>query len=299
MTALTVPGRGRDDRREVVSPEGVPLVFHLAEPGRRVIAFAQDLLLQLLIVLGVAIAGSLASFLSGILASLLVLFFFFLRHFYFVWFETRWRGATPGKRRQGLRVIDASGGPLRPEAVFVRNVTREIEVFWPIAAWVRLQASDGPGGLFLLVASLAVFVLGLLPLLNRDRRRLGDLLAGTMVVAVPRAILLEDLGERRSRARAVQMDVEFTAAQLDQYGVYELQVLEDVLRGRPDREALLLVATKIQAKIGWAGPDVPARVFLQAFYKAQRAHLEQALLLGKARRRKKGGEPPDGVGDAH
>jgi uncharacterized RDD family membrane protein YckC len=275
------------DRREVVSPEGVPLVFHLAEHGRRAAAFVQDLLLQLLVLMGLGLAAAFLGGSSPLVAALLELFFFFLRHFYFVWFETRWRGATPGKRRQGLRVVDASGGPLRPEAIFVRNVTRELEVFWPLGAWLRLRDSGVSEGPFLLVASLAVFLLGLLPLLNRDRRRLGDLIAGTMVVSVPRAILLEDLGMRRARARATSAsELTFTAVQLEHYGVYELQVLEDVLRQRADREALLVVAEKIRARIGWAGPDAPARVFLQAFYKAQRAHLEQALLLGKARRSK-------------
>lgn len=285
MTALPIVEHARD-RREVVSPEGVPLVFHVAEPGRRAIAFAQDLVLQLLLLLGLTIALGAAVGVSGVLGGLLGVAFFFLRHFYFVWFETRWRGATPGKRRQGLRVIDASGGPLRPEAVFVRNVTREIEVFWPIAAWFRVRGADGSEGFLALVAGLATFLLALLPLLNRDRRRLGDLIAGTMVVAVPHAVLLEDLGVARRRSHATPPDLEFTAAQLGVYGVYELQVLEDLLRKRQDREAFLAVAEKIQAKIGWSGPDVPARTFLQAFYEAQRAHLEQALLLGKAKRRK-------------
>jgi len=66
-------------------------------------------------------------------------------------------------------------------------------------------------------------VLALLPLWNRQRLRIGDLVAGTMVVQTPAGALLDEVG---ADADAVA----FTPAQLDVYGVYELQVLEGLLR---------------------------------------------------------------------
>ncbi len=79
----------------------------------------------------------------------------------------------------------------------------------------------------------------------------------------------------------------FSEAQLSVYGIYELQVLEDVLRGevRADtlEEAHAAVADRIAKKIEW-GAKIPKREatrFLQEFYAALRAHLEKRLLFGK------------------
>jgi hypothetical protein len=128
---------------------------------------------------------------------------------------------------------------------------------------------------------------GVLPLLNRDRLRVGDLVAGTIVVRTPDAVLLEDLAA--TRAAAVAAAVPFTDAQLDVYGVYELQVLEGVLRGRgtPGHvDAVRTVAAKIRQKLGWEGPATGDEAFLESFYAALRGRLERRLLLGKRRESK-------------
>jgi hypothetical protein len=122
---------------------------------------------------------------------------------------------------------------------------------------------------------------GLLPLFNRDRLRVGDLVAGTVVVRTPDAVLLEDLADAPAREALT-----FTDAQLDVYGVYELQVLEDVLRGRGragHADAVQTVAAKVRGKIGWSGPPVADEPFLDAFYAALRGRLERRLLFGKRR----------------
>jgi len=140
-----------------------------------------------------------------------------------------------------------------------------------------------------------VFVLGAFPLCNRDGLRIGDLVAGTLVVHVPKAVLLPDLSQvverQLRRAPLAASELVFTPQQLAIYGIYELQLLEQVLRSaRPDRErALAVIAEKVCAKIGWTrAPDFDAARFLAAFYAAQRARLEQELLLGKRRARKRG-----------
>ena len=81
-------------------------------------------------------------------------------------------------------------------------------------------------------------------------------------------------------APATERVITFTDAQLDVYGVYELQVLEDVLR-RADASAMETVAQRIRHKIRWERRDEPPEPFLRAFYAALRARLEQRLLLGK------------------
>jgi uncharacterized RDD family membrane protein YckC len=282
--------------REVVTPEGVPLHFTLARAGDRLGAFAIDCLLIVtfsMAILMVTVVLTAAT--RGLGVGIGLLAFFLLRNFYFTWFECRRQGATPGKRLLGLRVIDAQGGMLSAEAVFARNLMREVELFLPMAALLAPQTLlPGAPAWARLAATTWLFVLALLPLFNRDRLRVGDLVAGTLVVLAPRAVLLEDLSATAPAGddRGVT-DPVFTPEQLDQYGIRELQILETILR-QPARspEALQAVARQIQRKIGWVKPpDRPmdAEGFLRAFYTAQRARLERRLLLGDRRETKRAG----------
>jgi hypothetical protein len=113
------------------------------------------------------------------------------------------------------------------------------------------------------------------PFFNRDRLRIGDLLAGTWVVkAKPRALARE--------LATAESGYSFTTAQLDAYGIAELYTLEEVLRGREDA-ALQVVADAIAGRIGWIAPIVQPRDFLTAYYGELRLHLERKLLLGNRR----------------
>jgi uncharacterized RDD family membrane protein YckC len=266
--------------REIVTPEGVPLTVELAEFSERAIA----LIIDLLICLGVAIAIALAFLflavqgLGGVVfVAILNLMIFFLRVLYFIHFELSGRGATPGKRVVGIRVIDRRGGPLRASAVIARNLTRELEVFLPIG--ILFSAGSGGWGNLLALGWLICFLV--LMLVNRDRMRAGDLIAGTLVIALPRQRLLGDLVE--TRARFV-----FADHQLEAYGKRELQVLEDLLRRPNDaetRELLRDVCDRIVRKIAWTEPLAPADIalFLRDFYTAQRAFLEREQLFGRPR----------------
>ena len=75
---------------------------------------------------------------------------------------------------------------------------------------------------------------------------------------------------------------------MEAYGIYELHVLEDLLRGTGEgRDANLeVVAAKIRARIGWEDTAEPAEEFLGRYYAALRARLEGRLLLGKRRANK-------------
>jgi Predicted membrane protein/domain len=70
---------------------------------------------------------------------------FLLRNLYMIHFELVWRGATPGKRLMGIKVIDRHGGPLLPGAVIARNLTREIEYFLPVGLLSAGAARGAPG----------------------------------------------------------------------------------------------------------------------------------------------------------
>jgi uncharacterized RDD family membrane protein YckC len=281
----------RRERRQIITPEGVPLSVELADYGERLVAFTIDLVIWLILIIAIMVLLVSAIGISGaslIAISISLFIAFIIRNLYFVAFELAWRGATPGKRLVGLRVIDRAGGPLLPSAIVARNLTREIETFLPLG--VLLSAPKGAGGAVdwsnLAIAFWMLFFAAL-PFINRDRMRGGDLLAGTLVISMPKRVLLSDLVEQKAR-------FSFTSAQLRAYGAFELQVLEELLR-RPitaDTERLLgEVCDKICRRIEWTTPLTPADVgpFLREFYTAQRAFLEHEQLFGKARADKHAG----------
>ena len=82
-------------------------------------------------------------------------------------------------------------------------------------------------------------------------------------------------------APAVQRYV-FTEAQLDVYGVFELQTLERVLRDAQP-EAIATVAYTIRNKIGLGHEYGDDHEFLLSYYDAIRARMERGLLFGKRR----------------
>jgi uncharacterized RDD family membrane protein YckC len=276
-------------RRDIVTPEGVALPFELAEIGDRATAFAIDQAISIVATIAIYVVGFVvvirnldtANNSIGFAATLSIVFFtaFMVRNLYFIHFELAWQGATPGKRAVGIRVVDRRGGPLMPMAVIARNLTREIEFFIPFGMLTSFGGGHTPWEKLALAAWLLLF--SALPFFTRDRMRAGDLLAGTMVIRMPRRVLLPDLIEQTAHYA-------FQDHQLEAYGAFELQVLEDVLR-RADapgiRELRVEVADRIRAKIGWQDKIAAADVdrFLIDFYAAQRAYLERGQLYGKFR----------------
>lgn len=302
---------------KVLTPEGLSLPFVVGSAGDRVSAFLLDTLLIVGMVLGVWLLGVAVALLGlpQIGFSFALLMGFLLWNFYFVYFEAHRGGVTFGKRKMELRVISRGGGPLTAEAVVARNLMRNLEFQLPLIVLLAPDAMlpEAPGW-GRLIAAVWFLVLALMPWFNKDRLRCGDLVAGTIVVKAPAAVLLGDLTERgvgrpaeRPEARwsppppkpafapePVVEELPFTRQQLDIYGIHELQVLEDLLRrddqGVLDGRILEEVCDKIKTKIDWPRERwaAPPRRFLDAFYKAQRARLEQKMLFGQRQERKKG-----------
>lgn len=195
-------------RREyhVLTPESVEFVYELAGLGSRMVAALLDHLLILtgiwvlwvVACLGIVSSGFLGAPLAGV--AILVTFLFYFG--YFVYFEWKWNGQTPGKRYADIRVIDDRGMNADLFQILVRNLVRVVDltpVFLPVD-FIHIGLY-GVGG-------IAAF-------LNPHNRRLGDWAAGTLVVrtrkrVIPEAImapnekyntLLEDAGVR-SRIRS-------------------------------------------------------------------------------------------------
>lgn len=119
--------------------------------------------------------------------------------------------------------------------------------------------------------------LSLFLLFNRDRMRMGDLIAGTWVVMAQRPRLDQEIGDD-GEATASQT-LRFSDTELAVYGIFELQELEKVLRRR-DPRAMREVADTIRYKIGRSIAEEDD-LFLVAYYRQLKARLEGKLLFGE------------------
>ena len=152
-----------EDRREILTPEGVQLALPLAHLGSRFMAIAIDLLIgaaaaTVTVFAANSAAGGLAARIA-LAASLLV---FYIG--YQVVFEVFGGGRTPGKRKVGLRVVTADGTAVGLRASLIRNLLLLLE------------------GLPLNYVPAVISVLA-----TGHNQRLGDLAAGTLVVRDPKS----------------------------------------------------------------------------------------------------------------
>jgi uncharacterized membrane protein SpoIIM required for sporulation/uncharacterized RDD family membrane protein YckC len=151
-------------RVAIETPEHVALEFELAGIGSRAAAAAYDTLLVVLLILLASLAMDLVGLLPALSAawamSLLVVIGFGIAWGYFLLFEGFRGGRTPGKRRVGLRVVMDSGHPISLRAAVLRNLVRLVDI--------------QPVGASLVGLSFVFF--------QRHNKRLGDLVAGTIVV---------------------------------------------------------------------------------------------------------------------
>ncbi len=151
----------------IETPEHIVFQYRVAGPARRAIAYVLDLLvcygvfavLVLLFVFaamggGFSEMGSMTKALGGFL---LVVLFAIQWVYFVVWDATR--GRSPGKAAFGLRVVTTAGRPIGWRAAALRNLLRAADVL--------------PTGYVVGVVAMA---------LNARFQRLGDLVAGTMVV---------------------------------------------------------------------------------------------------------------------
>lgn len=154
----------------IETPERVPLHFALASTGNRFLACAADHTIQVITIILVIIVVALASD-AGLrslevwdaprwLQALLIVLVFALWFGYFVLFEWRWNGQTPGKRLLKLRVIREDGRPV---------------TFWEAAVRNLLRSFDMMPAPFYSVGLIAVFC-------SAQDQRVGDMFAGTVVV---------------------------------------------------------------------------------------------------------------------
>jgi uncharacterized RDD family membrane protein YckC len=151
----------------IETPELVSLEFPLAGIGSRFIAILIDYLIQfaafiVLILIMLLFLPSMQKFEAASakwLIAILILIPFLFQWGYFTLFEVLWQGQTPGKRVAKIRVIQQSGRAITIFEALSRNFVRAID-FLPTSY---------------VVGTISIFV-------TRRNQRLGDLVAGTLVV---------------------------------------------------------------------------------------------------------------------
>jgi uncharacterized RDD family membrane protein YckC len=215
----------------VRSPEQVALELPVAGPTSRILAYAIDGLLMLVLAIGVIVlliwALPVAEWLVELLdraadelvgdetqdpglggAGLLLLAIYIgiqlvVEIFYFVFFEVLWRGASPGKRALGLAVVGENGLPVSFTASLVRNLLRAVDAL-PVS-----------------------YLTGLVTMLvSEHTRRLGDIAAGTIVIRFDRGRPVAPL----EAAPVGAEHVPFTREQMQRVGATERQLLRQTLR---------------------------------------------------------------------
>lgn len=148
--------------RGIVTPEAVLLEFETASVGSRALAQAIDLAVRLgamFVVTAALGASGLAGDRTSVIVVMLVTIFV-LVFGYPALFEARYDGRTVGKRSMGLRVVTVDGAPVSFRHTSIRSLLAIVDFFLPpigvVATWTVL--------------------------LSARNQRVGDLLAGTIVL---------------------------------------------------------------------------------------------------------------------
>ncbi len=154
------------DHLVIDTPEQIPLEFPLAGIGSRFQALAVDTIIQVAagvglgaIAMAAGLRGSKLSAHRPWVLAFVGLFWFLVQFGYFAFFEAIWNGQSPGKRLTHLRVIEDSGRPISAYEAIARNLLRIVD---------SIPAFYG-------VAIISA-------LLSAKSKRLGDYVAGTVVV---------------------------------------------------------------------------------------------------------------------
>jgi len=154
------------EKLTIETPEQIELEFPVAGLGSRGMALLLDTLIQAVAVIAVLLFVDLVSSdlfrywkTAGKWTEAIAIFFSFCLYWgYFAIFELFWNGQTPGKRQARIRVITASGRPITVFEAIARNFLRAVDSLF-----------------FYMVGAIAIAV-------DKKNRRLGDMVAGTVVV---------------------------------------------------------------------------------------------------------------------
>lgn len=244
------------DRLDIETPEHVRFAYELAGIGTRFLASLLDHVIQLalfmaLLVVQAALMEAFPAFAKrGLVVTVVLLAgstFIFLG--YYIIFELIWNGQTPGKRQAGLRVIRDDGTPVGLTEVLLRNLLRLVDAL-PIYYGVGIVSI----------------------LLSKQNKRVGDFVAGTVVVK--ERVGLEP--ETEPVAGKNRPEVELLAPLVARLSDQEVQAVERFIERRaeveagPRRALAARIAGAVRRSLGPipAGTPTDNEAFLEAVYLA-------------------------------
>ncbi len=206
------------DAVEFETPENITVRYELAGPGTRFVAWVFDVLILFIVYLFLfflfmfsGLAFGMPGDMGSPVAAFIVAAAFGLSFLlYFLLFELFMHGQTLGKRTERIRVVSAAGFSLTFGALFMRNIFRVLDT---------------------------VPLLWIVPLVSERTQRLGDMVAGTVVVQ-ERAFNADSAQGRLLRRSAREARFTFSAAQLDQLQENDVKTVEMYL----DRRAAMTPA---------------------------------------------------------
>ena len=236
-----------EDRLRLRTPEGVDLELVLAGMGSRMLAGLVDFTTQGLLALAYFLAASAAGLDGGLMAAGWAITGFLLVFGYDVGFEVLAHGRTPGKRIVGLRVMRAGGEPVNLLTSAIRNVLRLVDI---------LPMAYGVGVVVLFV--------------TKRNQRLGDLVAGTVVVRERLGGRGDDAGETVSVQRLVQRHEEL-ASRIDvsAIGAEEVATVRRFLDRRSSLEGGAAdqlaydLASRLAPRVGGVPPGTQPETLLE------------------------------------
>ncbi|WP_339732412.1 RDD family protein [uncultured Gimesia sp.] len=144
---------------QIETPENVILTYQLAGPAQRYIAYMIDLVIRVLMVFGMMVVTPMVGIvLPGTAVGIMLVLMFLNTWGYYTISEGFFKGQSIGKHFCGLRVIRDEGYPI---------------TFWPALLRNLVRSAD----------AIVFYGIGITSmLLTRRFQRLGDLVAGTVVI---------------------------------------------------------------------------------------------------------------------
>jgi uncharacterized RDD family membrane protein YckC len=265
------------------TPELVSIEMPIAGVGSRFIALVVDYLILtvggIVVTLGlvvvVAAVHVFAHWSENWVIAFIFILLFLVNWGYFALFEAFWNGKTPGKRAAKIRVIHRSGRAISFVEALARNLVRAIDYL--------------PG--FYAVGVVAIFV-------SKQNQRLGDMVAGTLVVH-DREIDTPHWGEVGNRTFTAStfalpaaqnspmapphLSVVLSTPALAKLTASDLQVLEGFFARRLDMELAVraALAQRIAAALcAKSGLEIPPGTSVETFLEAVSHQLREVARMG-------------------
>ena len=247
----------------IETPEHIVFHYRLAGPARRAVAYVIDLVVcygVVFVLALVVVVSFMADRSAGELGSaakagggVVLLALFAAQWVYFVVFEAM-TGRSLGKRAVGVRVVSTNGRPIGWRAASLRNL---------------LRAADAlPTGYIVGLASMAM---------TSRFQRLGDLVAGTMVV-VPESARVAAPIELSPPAKPKELATlpEDVSLDADEREAIELFLRRRLTLGRArEHELASMIAGPIGERLGFVHPD-PSRLLAIVYDRAVNAGRTEA-----------------------